>query len=139
MLLSQQISNSPKLKELNRTINIVGININSDISTFNIYYHITYTMNGQDVSNMFNVQVPNWHIDNSQLRYRRDENFKPIPNPNFKEKIYENSIVINENERYIMMPAFDYIKTLILDMNLPLKTIIAEYIVEEDKEGRFNF
>ncbi len=139
MLITQSISNCKNFTDVKRTINIVGINLNSDTSTFDIYYRIASTMNGQDVSNVFNTQVPDWHIDNSQLMRRRDENFAPILNPDFKEQKDENGIIINETERYETMPAFDYIKMLMLDMNVPMKAIISAYIIEEDKDGRFNF
>jgi hypothetical protein len=138
-LIIQKISNHPNLKEIERTINIVGINMNSDAATFDIYYRIVYAMNGQDMSNMFNVQVPNWHIDNTQRMMVRDENFKPIPNPDFVEQKNEEGNVINEIERYVTMPAFDYVKMLIMDMDISIKTIISAYLTEEDKDGRFNF
>ena len=139
MLLQQEISNSPNFTEVKRTINIVGINMNSDTSTFDLYYRIAYSKDNQDVSHLFNPQIPDWHIDNSQLMRRRDENFAPILNPEFKEQKDENGIVINEIEKYVTMPAFDYIKMLMLDMNVPMKAIISVYIAEEDKDGRFNF
>ncbi len=113
--------------------------MNSDSATFNLYYRISYSKDGQDVSHLFNPQVPDWYIDNSQLMRCRDENFAPIPNPDFKEQKDENGIIINEFERFVTMPAFDYIKMLMLDMNMPMKAIISAYIAEEDKDGRFNF
>jgi hypothetical protein len=139
MLISQQISNSKNFTEVKRIINIVGINMNSDSATLELYYRIAYSKEGMDVSHLFNPQVPNWHIVNSQLMRCRDENFQPIPNPDFVEQKDENGIIINEAERYVTMPAFDYIKMLMLDMNVPMKAIISAYIAEEDKSGRFNF
>ncbi len=139
MLIIQPISNCKNFTEVKRTINIVGINMNSDASTFDLYYRLVYNKEGQDVSHLFNPQIPNWHIDNSQLMRCRDENFAPIHNPDFKEQKDEKGIITNEIERYLTMPAFDYIKMLMLDMNVPMKSIISAYISEEDKDGRFNF
>lgn len=139
MLIEQLISNCKNFTEVSRTINIVGINMNSDSATFDLYYRISYSKDGKDVSHLFNPQVPSWNINNSQRMMRRDEEFKPISNPDFIEDRDENGTVINEAERYATMPAFDYIKMLMLDMNVPMKAIISAYITEEDKDGRFNF
>jgi len=139
MLITKSISNSTVFTDVSRTINIVGITMNSDASTFDLFYRISYTKNGQDVTNLFNTQVPEWHISNDQLMILRDENFNAIPNTEFVEFKDELGIVINEKERYMTMPSFDYIKMMILDKNIPLRTLIEAYIMEEDKDGRFNF
>lgn len=139
MLITQQISNSKNFAEVKRTISIVGININSDTFIFDIYYRIAYSKDGQNVSHLFNTQVPDWHIDNSRLIMVRDKNFQPILNPDFKEQKNENGIVTNEIERYKTALAFDYIKTLMLETDVQLKSIISAYIAEEDKDGRFDF
>lgn len=139
MLITQQISNSKNFAEVKRTISIVGININSDTFIFDIYYRIAHSKDGQNVSHLFNTQVPPWHIDNSRLIMVRDKNFQPILNPDFKEQKNENGIVTNEIERYKTALAFDYIKTLILETDVQLKSIISAYIAEEDKDGRFDF
>lgn len=138
-LISQPISNSKNFTEVKRTINVVGINMNSDTSTFDLYYRLTYIREDQDVSHLFNPQTPDWHIDNSRQMMVRDVNFSPILNPDFEEQKDEQGIIANEYERYVTMPAFDYIKMLMLDTDISMKTILSLYISEEDNEGRFNF
>lgn len=135
----QPISNSPIFPEIERKVNIVAFCPNSDTETFEFFYRILYYKNGQDVSYLFPSQPPNWNINNSQLMMCRDDNFQPILNPEFVEQRDERNNILNEIERYITMPGFDYIKRLMLDMNIPLKAILSAYITEEDKDGRFNF
>lgn len=113
--------------------------MNSDSTTLNLYFRITYNKDEQDLSHLLNDQVPDWSIDNSRRMMLRDENFKPISNPDFKEQKDENGDIVNEIERYLTMPSFDYIKMMILDKNVPLKVLIQAYIAEEDRDGRFNF
>jgi len=138
MLIEQSISNSKNFQEVSRSIIIIGININSDLATFDIYYRIVYSKEGKDVSNLFKSEVPDWHINNSQQIICRDENFVPIQNPDFKEQKNENGVIINEYEKYYTMPAFDYITQLILEKDVPLKKIISAYIIEQDNDGKFN-
>lgn len=138
-MIQQQISDHKKIEGVQRSINIVGIHMNSDAATFDLYYRINYLQNDDDISNMFNPQVPAWHINNTHRMMVRDENFEPILNPDFIEQTDDAGAVINEEERYQAMPAFDYIKMLMLDMNMPMKSILQAYIAEEDKDGRFDF
>jgi len=139
MLIEQSISNSKNFKEVSRTLNIIGININSDSTSFDIYYRILYNKDDKDVSSQFTTQVPEWHIDNTQQIIVRDDKFQPILNPEYKEQKNEDGIIINEQEKFYRMPAFDYITMLILDKNIPLKTIMSAYIIEQDADGMFNF
>lgn len=138
-LHTQQISNSPIFPEIEREINIISFIPNSDSSTFDIYYRISYYKDEQDVSSMFNAHVPVWHIDNSKNMMVRDANFRPIYNPDFVEERDQDGNIINENERFKTMPAYDYIIKMMLEMNIPIKSIISAYIAEEDRDGRFNF
>lgn len=139
MLITQSISNSLNFPEVSRKIHIAGINMNSDSASFDIYYRLSYHKNGLDITHLFNAQNPDWHIDNSRRMRCRDANFVPIPNPSFLAQVDDKGIVTNEIERFVTMPAFDYIKMLMLDMNVPLQTLIQAYIAEEDADGRFNF
>ena len=139
MLITQKISNSKIFPDVERLINIVGINMNADASTLSIYYRISYKKDDQDISHLFNSKIPEWYVDNSQQMMLRDENFKPMPNPDFIEERDELDSIINEKERYLTMPAFDYMKKMVLEEKNPIKILINAYINEEDKDGRFNF
>jgi len=54
MSITQKISNSKIFPDVQRTIEIAGIQMNLDISTFDLNYRIIYEKDGQDVT--FNVQ-----------------------------------------------------------------------------------
>ena len=53
-VITQKISNSKIFPDVQRTIEIAGIQMNLDISTFDLNYRIIYEKDGQDVT--FNVQ-----------------------------------------------------------------------------------
>ncbi|WP_291152249.1 hypothetical protein [Flavobacterium sp. UBA7680] len=137
--VTQQISNHPSFNDVNRTIEIAGINFNFDTSTFDLYYRIIYSKDDVDISQNFNQQTPLWNIDNNQLIIKRDENFQPIINPEFKEVKDDLGNIINEFERYSMMPAFDYIGNIIVNSTASLGDILRNYIKEEDSSSRFNY
>lgn len=139
MLLQQAISKNKNFPDVKRSVGIVGVMINSDLQIFEIYYKIIYTRDQEDITHLFNNQTPRWAIDNNHNMMIRDENFNPKLNPDYKEIRDENGDIINYNEKYLTMPAFDYIKMLLLDKNLPMKTILSAYIDEEDQDERFNF
>ena len=52
--ITQKISNSKIFPDVQRTIEIASIQMNLDISTFDLNYRIIYEKDGQDVT--FNVQ-----------------------------------------------------------------------------------
>ena len=54
MWITQKISNSKIFPDVQRTIEIASIQMNLDISTFDLNYRIIYEKDGQDVT--FNVQ-----------------------------------------------------------------------------------
>lgn len=54
MSITQKISNSKIFPDVQRTIEIASIQMNLDISTFDLNYRIIYEKDGQDVT--FNVQ-----------------------------------------------------------------------------------
>jgi len=137
--ITQKISNSKIFPDVERTIQIGGVALNFNAKILDIYYRILYTKNDDNISQMFTQQVPDWHIDNAQFIIVRDENFNPIPNPEFVEQIHEEGNVSNENERFLKTPAFDYLANIITNSSMPLDAILRNYILEEDLDGRFNF
>ena len=50
MSITQKISNSKIFPDVQRTIEIAGIQMNLDISTFDLNYRIIYEKDGQDVT-----------------------------------------------------------------------------------------
>lgn len=104
-----------------------------------IYIIDAYRKNSDDITNLFNLVVPIWNIKNNQKMMLKDANFVPIPDPYFVEENDEMGNVLNAWDRFKTMPAFDYIKTVMLDLDVPLKALLQVYILEEDKGGRFDF
>ncbi|MDQ8012157.1 MAG: hypothetical protein REI96_06905 [Flavobacterium nitrogenifigens] len=138
-MLQQKISNNTQFKEVERTIQIAGIALNFDAQLLDIYYRINYFKNSTDLSQMFSRQVPEWHIDNNQRILVRDENFNPIPNPEYKEQKDQEGNILNDTEKFLTEPAFDYVSNIMLNTPAKLSDILRNYIIEQDNDGRFNF
>ncbi|GAA3773580.1 hypothetical protein [Flavobacterium ginsengiterrae] len=136
--IKQKISNNPVFENIEREIQIAGIGLNFDLQSLDLYYTICYFKDDKDVSQLFKKETPEWHIDNTQSIIVRDENFNPTLNSEFNEIKDENGKILNEKERYLTTPGFDYIADIIINSPLSLETILRNYILEEDNSGRFN-
>lgn len=134
----QKISNSPVFETIEREIQIAGIVLNFDLQTLDLYYTISYFKEGENVSQLFKKEVPEWHIDNQQTILVRNENFNPVVNPDYVEHKDENGNVINSKEKFLTEPAFDYVSNIMLSTPMNLSDILRNYILEEDNSGRFN-
>lgn len=161
-LISKQISNHPATG-LERTVEIAGFTANDDSKCVDFYYRIEHSLGGVDIP----VAVPakEWRVDNSYLAVVRDEQFNPVPNPDFipeyeiigyteepedwdeeengefiPQPIYGDKIV-NEDDKWLRMPAFDYFKKLTFDnpnpVSIPL--LLNFYIDDNDGKGFFDF
>lgn len=160
-LIQKQISSHHT--GLERTVEIAGFTANDDAKCVDFYYRIKHSLGGVDIP----VAVPakEWRVDNSYKATVRDENFNPIPNPDFvpeyeiigyteqpeewdeevdgvfePEPIYGVNI-INEEEQYMRMPAYDYFKMLTFDNPNPvsISLLLNYYIQENDDKGFFDF
>ncbi|WP_343697123.1 hypothetical protein [Flavobacterium sp.] len=138
-MLQQKISNNSLFANVERTIQIAGLSINFDSKLLDIYYRINYLKNNENISHMFSQNTPLWHIDNEQRILVRDENFEPILNPEFQEQKNEFGNIINENERFLTEPAFDYVSNIMLNTPMMLSDILKKYITEQDNDKRFDF
>lgn len=54
------------------------------------------------------IRFLNEHIDNSMQIIVKEGNFEPISNQNFTEE-KDDKDILNESERYITIPSFDYL------------------------------
>lgn len=134
--ITQPISNSNSFPDIERTIEIAGMSMNFDLQTLDLFCRIIYKKDGQDISRMFGGQiVPSLHINNTRRIVIRDVNLNPVPNPDFVEKTNDEGLVLNQDERFITKPAFDYFLSLLEQ----LKDAVKHYAITEDQEGRFNF
>lgn len=135
-LITQQISNHDIFTDVERTLNIERFVLDSNAEVMELHYSITYIKNGEDVSSQFNPHNPIWIVDNNHRMKVRDENFQPIPNPNYEPN--NDPIAPNVEEQWLLAPAFDYVSNMIIEGAIPLKNIIQLYIAEEDADGRFD-
>lgn len=134
--ITQPISNCNSFPDIERTIEIAGMSMNFDLQTLDLFCRIIYKKDGQDISRMFGGQiVPPLHINNTRRIVMRDVNLNPVPNPDFVEKTNDGGLVLNQDERFITKPAFDYFLSLLVQ----LKDAVKHYAIAEDQEGRFNF
>ncbi|MBB4117854.1 hypothetical protein GGR32_000126 [Mesonia hippocampi] len=137
-IISKKISNHKVFTDVERTLHLAGLNVNSDASYIDFFYRLQYLKNGVDVSGNFSKKVPDWRIDNSYHVAVRDENLQPVLNPDFVEETDSEGNVINEYERYLTMPAYEYFYSLVLEQNLSLTAAFENYIALDDANGRFD-
>lgn len=116
----------------------MGININFDAKTLDLSYRIIQIESGEDESQMFSQQVPAWHIDNNERILVRDEDFNPILNSTYEELKNQEEYILNETEKFLTEPAFDYVSNIILNIPAKLNDILKNYILEQDNDGRFD-
>lgn len=161
-LITKTISNHPAT-DLTRVIEVAGFLANDDAKEVTFYYRIQHFLNEVAVP----IQVPRkeWKIDNNYKATVRDENFEPIPNPDYTpeyeiigyteqpenwdeetdgifepQPIYGDTIV-NEEEANMLMPAYDYFKQLTFDSEAPvsIQLLLKYYIGDNDTKGFFDF
>jgi hypothetical protein len=137
-MIKQKISDHPVLTGIERTVEVVGFTLNSDLKIIDFFYRINYEKEGQDMSDLISPRVPDWRMDNSINILVRDQNFNPVPNPDYIEEKDELGNVINGENRFIKMPAFDYTSGLMLESTAQLRVIMSLYITERDNDGLFN-
>ncbi len=137
-LIKQPISNHNLFSDVQRFVEIQRFTVSDIDKTIVIRAIISYMKNGIDVSASFQQEVPSWVIGNHYRIIARDENLQPIPNPEYKE-IKEDGIIVNESEKFLQIPAYDYFKDVVFEKGLPLKQAFQSYIVLDDQKGRFNF
>lgn len=140
ILLAKQISNLKTVgfEDVERTINVRKIDIDGDYERIYLGYSISYNKNGVDVTPLFEKKSGyDWYITNDQRILQRDENFQPIPNPDYVEPTEENEGTPHL-EPYLYAQAF----TMVMDgfdamMAIPYQ-ILELYIDENDADGKWD-
>jgi hypothetical protein len=161
-LIEKQISNHPVL-DLVRVLEVPSFLPNDDNKTLEFFYRIKHFKDGLPVD----IKIPKkrWAVDNSYKAIIRDENFDPIPNPDYvpeyevigyteqpeewdeiEDGVFEPQPIygvniINEEEQYMRMPAYDYFKSLTFDNPNPISIpfLLEWYIQDNDNNGFYNF
>lgn len=138
-LIKQQISNHNLFTDVERFVEIETFTVN-DIEKFVVIKaNISYIKNGIDVSASFQREVPKWVVSNKYRIIARDEKLQPIPNPKYEEIKDETGKVLNEWDKFLRIPAFDYFKDVVFERGMPLKQAFQSYILLDDSNGSFNF
>jgi len=136
VLLSKEISNLKVegFENVERRLNINRIEIDGIFERIRLIYSISYILDGRDVTNLFEKRSSyDWYIGNDEEILVRDENFQPIPNPEYVSE--EETPNIKE---FLHAPAF----TLVMDGFDQLRaipySILEAYIDENDSDGRWD-
>lgn len=132
-IIRQQISNHPVFSDVERFVKINRIAENADVEQITIDAVVEYEKEGVDVTSNFQSKIKNWIVGNHYLVTVRDAENQPVPNPDYNE---ETNPDVPE---FLMMPAFDYFHSLILANEVPLLTLLAVNILNDDAKGAFNF
>lgn len=136
MTIKQDISNLPQLDIVNREVEVVGLTLDLENRRIEFFYRINHIVNGEVKNEVFTSATPPWKIDNSYTVLQRNKKLQPIPNPDFEEQTDEEGNILNESERYLKAPAFDYfVGTQIKPM---LEPILKAYIQMDDQKGKYN-
>ena len=150
-LISKKISNHSS--GLERELKVIGFTVNDFFKEVKFTYKITHSINGNPIE--FKIPNKTWKIDNKYDAIVRDEEFKPIINKDYKpeyevietkwgengeEKIYGDKI-INEDDKFLHKPAYDYFKEITFDNEQPISIhmLLDYYIQDNDDKGFFNF
>lgn len=133
-LILEDLGNHPDFEGVTVELDLRGLFLNLDAEVLDLPYVLRYFKNGVDISEKFTKVVPTWDVRNNQLMMVRDENFQPIPNPDYVEKLDDEGNVINAEEMFIRQPAFTYMATVIEAL---LGNMVRAYIAEEHQDGKF--
>ena len=133
-LILEDLGEHPIFEGVRVKIDIRGLLLNLDTEVLELPYTLRYFKDGVEVTDRFTKLVPNWEIRNSHLIMVRDENFQPIPNPDYEETKDKDGNVTNAEEKFIRQPAFDYMANI---FKLLMGDMLKGYIHEEHQDGKF--
>ena len=133
-LILKDLGEHPIFEGVSVKIDLRGLLLNLDTEVLELPYILRYFKDGVEITDRFTKIVPHWEIRNSHLMMVRDENFQPIPNPDYEEQLDEEGNVINAEEMFIREPAFNYMANI---FKLLMGDMLKGYIAEEHQDGKF--
>lgn len=133
-LILEDLGNHPEFEGVTVQLDLRGLFLNLDAQVLDLPYKLRYFKNGIDISEKITKIVPHWDVRNTQLMKVRDENFQPIPNPDYIEELDDDGNVINTDDAFIRQPAFTYMATVIYSL---LGNMVRQYIAEKHADGEF--
>lgn len=147
MLAYVKITNHPVFTDVERYVNVYGINQLNTLSGQEIIdfkYKVEYFKDGEDITRTLNAPTKPWTIDNNRKVFRRDPvTGEKIPNPDYEPNyplidglndIYSTE-PDNEDEQFVMVNAFDYFWGL-FNSGAPLDVLFGQYIPMDDLEHK---
>lgn len=133
-LIIEDLGSHPDFEGVTVQLDLRGLFLNLDAQVLDLPYKLRYFKNGIDISEKITKIVPHWDVRNTQLMKVRDENFQPIPNPDYIEELDDDGNVINADDAFIRQPAFTYMATIIYAL---LGDMVRQYIAEKHADGEF--
>ena len=162
-ILIKQIPNmKAPLESIEREIHILGINIVDSTKEIFIPYEIKFFKDSVDVSDDMNKNAKQFHIHNGMLVYVRDQQFQPIEDPVYTEMLlnfeanepefiegpegtdpiknpkYVTQEMLDNKERYLLMPGYDYLIQLYRQHPEVIWISLEAYILENWNDGWFD-
>ena len=162
-ILIKQIPNmKAPLESIEREIHILGINIVDSTKEIFIPYEIKFFRDGVDVSADMNQNAKPFHIHNGMTIHARDQQFQPIEDPVYTEMLlnfeanepefiegpegtdpiknpkYVTQEMLDNKERYLLMPGYDYLIQLYRQHPEVIWISLEAYILENWNDGWFD-
>lgn len=133
-LILKDLGEHPVVSGVTVSLDLRGLSLDLDREALNLPYRLRYYKDGVEITEKFTNLVPNWEIRNNHLMMVRDQNFEPIPNPDYVEQVDEEGNITNKEEMYLREPAFDYMARIIYML---LGEMVKRYIEEEHADKKF--
>ena len=136
ILLSKSISNLKVtgFENVQRKINVNKIDMDGEYEQIYLGYSISYSLDGRDVTNLFQKKSSyDWFINNKEKILVRDENFQPIPNPDYVDEEETPGVL-----PYLYAPAFNLVMDGFDALRAIPYAILEAYIDENDLDGKWD-
>ncbi len=112
--------------EIEREMQIIGINIVDSSQQLFLTQKIVYSYNSEDVSQDFKPTTQPIEINNSKNVYQRDlETFEKIPNPD-----YIDAETTPDVEQYLTASAYDYVVGILCENPQYFWQVLRECVLE---------
>lgn len=123
-------SKHPNMPELTRSVSAnVGL-LDGNNEKIDIIFSVNYFRDG--VETPYKPTITEILDNNKMMLQRNFPDFTPKENPDFDEE------TMDESERYLTAPAFDYTRYLLFEIGVPVKNLLENHILEMEQDGRFD-
>lgn len=131
-ILTEKISNHPHFPDVERYVDVTMQAANSNAQTFEFWYNIRYLRDGEDITHTLKQpEHKKIATDNTKKILLRDEDFNPIPNPDW------DGVSDDEYDMYLWVYGWDMIM-LLINQPTNIVELIKQYIHVNDTERYFD-